>query len=527
MADTELLRRIIDSEMSEQDKIIAIRAIKGGTPQAEGAQPASAPMPAAEPGAAVSSPSAAPVPQATSVIPDQAPPAQGMPEQPQQGMLSSVLQKAQDYMGSPFAIDLGASERAQRPGDQMTDMGGPTLGEAVGNLATAPLGPFVRPVGGAIGAAAGLYAARKATGRDVTAGEMALEGALSILPETLEEPARRFFKWSVSKSRRFKQVAEDAAEGIATQLKNTAFDPPNRADVDNLFSMVSNSGTKVDTSGIVTDLQGFDQKEMKRLQAFVEKLGTDPRSPSAPSMGRRLSAALEMISKGTPIDMDIGELNALRSALNKKISYGEGHPTSLDDEVFGRTVDMIDYAIDQTLAAGGKNAGTAKMLKEARGQWHRYKAADELGTLISRSPISGYTRGGQFRTFNLGALKQAIENPRNKLEQQIARNFNTIPGSKEEVLATIGRLEKVMKTIDVDVPTESIGQMLNMPRMLGTILSSVSSRRMLENMALDNKGTIPYGMYATAFNAARRAAEVELTNGDPTERLNPRNRTNY
>lgn len=510
---------MMDPNLTEEQKISAVQMINSGqkstqqTPQSAAMQqPQQVPQ--------------APMPEA---MPQAQP--QQVPQAP--GLMDRIAQAIPNAMPS-FGAGINTVPAAGQELSQAADMAGPTFGEGIGSMIGGLAGPAGAVLGGAVGAGAGLIAGRTASGQSVSPGEVATEAGLSLLPEALEPVGRKFLRYLIKGSKSYKQVAMDTAHDIATKMGKVAFDPPQREAVDNMFNMVRQSGMKVDTSGVAQlHLDALDDTDMKRLRVMMDDIGAHPKDPTGPKPGARVFAQLEAAKKaGGGIGIDIGDLQNVRSSLSKQIAYDQGH-ISANNELAERAVSMIDSSIEEALQAGGKNEETAKLLKSARAQWHRYRAAEDMGTLTAK--LSNWDDSLEFQRINLAGLKKALDTPQTKLQQNVRRSLDSIPGAKDEIGKSLERMSKIMKTIEVDVPKGTnmavmagiggaIGgpmgamagaaggasDMINLPRALGTILANRHSREALERIALEKRGVIPYGTYAMLFNAARRAAQVEL-----------------
>jgi hypothetical protein len=346
---------------------------------------------------------------------------------------------------------------------------------------------------------------------------------------------------------------------MASDTGKTAFDPPSKEKAGELFELVRKSNVKIKTDGrINSQIASFNDRDMELLTPMIDDIGSRPDQPTGPRLGRRVAMLLESARKGTPgVEFDIGDLDKIRSSLSKEISYDQGGQPSAREELAHRMIEMIDRGIDEALDVGGPNAATGQMLKEARNRWHRYRAEEDLSTLTAK--LSTWDPDNlDFQRINLATLKKAIvtPNPGSKLEQQVKRSLDTIPGAREEIDKSLARMGSVLKNIEVDVPkglnmalmagvgfgvggplgaaagaAGGASNMFNLPRALGTVLANRMSREALEKTAIEHQGVIPFGKFSMIFNmsvnAARRAAETEISGGDPTGRLAPRNRTNY
>lgn len=437
---------------------------------------------------------------------------QGEPDEPIQEAFNPAMLAAAPVLGPAAILPLLAGESAVRAGGE--GQGGATLGEIAGNVAAGavPGGGLVRnivrPVLGALGAAGGLTAERKARGLETTKGQMATEAGLSLAPQVIEESVRGIGRRVLRGSNAARRLRGEAAAQELSRASGGIFRPPGRQVVADAYDAVKTSGEQVAIDGIQGFFTQLNPSDIRYLRRRTEHF----RAPDVP--GADLNTQRQIFDAFAPpkvrkqggqqlpnpprtTAMTIGAIDGYRQQVNK-MAHATTDPHAKD--LLNELRFVLDNAVDDALAS--------KQLDQARAAHFLQRSAEYFDELVHKPSIMSRTEDGRFHRVNLGRLMDAVEFPQNRLGEEVKRRLDMVSGAGDRFGVAVQRLQRHYPYIEMAAPS-SEGIRGSFQRQLGQVMLSPLGRRLFEQAVVEGRGRIDRNTMATIANAVRRTATEE------------------
>ena len=422
-----------------------------------------------------------------------------------QAVRSAVRTASGGILGGVPELAVPALERLTDPSQvPQTAAGvGEVVGQRVGSM-VAP-GPGTA-VGGVVGAVGGLTAGTLATeGRLPTWQEVGKEAVWSAVPEVAESVIRSAVRTVARGTRGGRLIRLDEAARRARALPEV-FEAQSRQQVGQAFDAVRASGLQLDT--------GLIQQEVRALRPgkYADLLAEVRRLDQANRTGGRYQRLVENLR--TPgatriAGMPIGDLQDLRSYLRTRAEGMTSHEARQLVEDFQQSV---DDAIDQGIARGRTPTGmTVADLQEARRQWARTRAAEDLGTLVERT--IDVTPDLTMSSLNLKNMANSLRKNTGPLAQRINRSLDHTPGARAEFQREINDIAGLFET--VELPMADVFGIWRAPGFamarqgLSSILASPRGRQAFREAIVEGRGNLSLNAFAAAVNVARRELGFE------------------
>lgn len=375
----------------------------------------------------------------------------------------------------------------------------PAAGERAGFLVAGPLGAGA-------GAGIGLYIERKMRGEPVTPYEVGMETALSFLPEAAESTVRGVARQMGRMSRGGGQLRMDEVARRAHEVAPRIFDAPERQATSALFDQVRQSGVRMDATALVDELQRLTPGKYADVLSEIQRLDTQHKT------GGRFATLFESLRQGNTAALvqgaDIGDLQQLHSALRVR---GD----SLKAAEARQLLRDVNDAVDATIFSGGlKGTPSAaqqdipEVLRTAREQWARIRRAEDLGQLLTTSPVSKLTHGGEMRAFDLNRLLNMLSDNRAPLAQSVNRAFVRQPEAGQQFTAFLDEMRRLLPGGTIQLSdTQGLRRfaaIAGADRMLSAVLTHPTGQRLFRDAILEGRGRLSINALAEIVNTMRR-----------------------
>ena len=274
-----------------------------------------------------------------------------------------------------------------------------------------------------------------------------------------------------------------------------------------LFNAVRQSGVQFDLSDAAAGIADLTQGQTDELLRTVRRLDR------AHGTGGRWDALVRGIAEDAVGAHDIGDLQALHSAMRERIeSVGPFEAQQLLRDFN----DDIDRAIFQSpTSAAGEDV--RKQLRAGRRAWARLRGAEELGQLLENA--IGTTSDASRDMLSVATLRNQLRRNTTPLAKAVNRALKNTPGGQaafEDAMKEVQRFFRVIETpIASDVagifrtfPFSVIGrelsdQMLRDPEEVSLIMRPLVKRA--KEIVLEPDAAFPAGKAAAIANLLRRA----------------------
>ncbi|HET9663680.1 MAG TPA: hypothetical protein VFP00_05570 [Burkholderiales bacterium] len=390
-------------------------------------------------------------------------------------------------------------------GPSLTEGGLPAVGEIAGSLVPGP----AKPLTAAAGAVAGLTAEKLIReGRLQTLHEAGTEAGLTLLPEAVESGGRAVGRAMLRNLPGGKLLRFEEAARQARQLPEYVFEPPERQAVGRVFETVRQSGLKVDVGNMRGYITALPTEKYDELLSEVKRID---RQLKTGGRYTQLVEALHSPQGATLAGYDIGDLQTLRSELRKRAD--QLAPVEAK-QLLKDAQDAVDETIDQGIARGRVPRGqTPEILADARRQYARLRASEDMSTMIERSITSTPDLGMQ--GFTLRKFADALRTGRSEISQSVKRALDKTPGAAERLENALAFIAKNFTTIEFPL-TDVSGFRRNFlvagfGQMLSTIMLTDTGRSLFTQAVMQGRGRMSPNTVAAIFNMARR----EIT-GEPS-----------
>jgi hypothetical protein len=381
---------------------------------------------------------------------------------------------------------------------------GEMTGQAIGSALLPGVGTAV---GGTVGAVTGMTAETLAReGRLPTWKEVGREAVWSAVPEVAESTLRGVARMVGRGTRGGQLIRFDEAARRARDQLPAVFQAQTRQQVGAEFDAVRASGVQLDVQPLRQELQRLNPGNYD--QVLEEVRGLDNRHGTGTTY-QQIVASLRQPGQGLR-GVQIGTLQDLRSALRQRI---ERLPTHGARQQLQDVQDAVDAAIDAGIARGRVATGmTVQQLQEARRQWGRVRAAEDLGVLVERS-IRG-TGDLSMGTLNLRQMADYLRRNEGDLAQRINRALDHTPGARAAFQREMDDIAQLYRT--VELPMADVMGIWRMPgfaairQIISNTLISPRGREMFRNAIIHGRGNLSFNNMAGAANIARRETGMEL-----------------
>lgn len=407
----------------------------------------------------------------------------------------------------------GLPELAGPAVQQMTDPQQiPQTAAGVGELVGQQVGSAVMPgagtaVGGTLGAVAGLTAGTLASeGRLPSWKEVGKEAVWSALPEVGESALRGVARVVGRGTQGGRLIRLDEAARRARALPGV-FQSQTRQQVGQAFDAVRASGVQLDVGPIRQEVQALRPGKYADLLAEVQRIDRQHRT------GRRYQQIVERLRQGGGVQvagLPVGDLQDLRSHLRAR---AEGLTSFEARQLVEDFQGAVDDAIDQGIARGRAPTGmTVADLQEARRQWARVRAHDDLSTLVERTVTT--TPDLTMSSLNLRQLADALRRNESPLARRINRSMDHTPGARAAFQREIDDLSTLFQT--VELPMADVFGLWRAPgfagfrQLISGALASQHGRQIFRDAIIEGRGRLSVNALAAAVNAARRESGLEL-----------------
>ena len=423
-----------------------------------------------------------------------------------QAVRSAVRTASGGILGGVPELAVPAVERLVDPGEiPQTAAGvGEVVGQRVGSM-VAP-GPGTA-VGGIVGAVGGLTAGTLATeGRLPTWQEVGKEAVWSAVPEFLESSVRGVARHIGRGTRGGQLIRLDEAARRARRLPEV-FQAQTRQQVGAAFDAVRASGLQLDVTPLRGEIQALRPGKYADMMAEMRRLDQTHKT------GGRYQQLMENLRRGGPTRIagwPIGDLQQLRSGLRQRLDGLE----STEARQLLRDVQVaVDDSIDAGIARGRVAAGTTPdQLRDARRQWARTMAAEDLGDLVERSTT--VTPNLTMSSLNLRQLADALRKNTNPLAQRINRSLDHTPGARAAFQRELEDVAQLYRT--VELPMADVFGVWRAPgfaavrQIISGTLASPAGRQIFREAIVEGRGRLSLNGLSAAANAARRESGLAL-----------------
>ena len=381
-------------------------------------------------------------------------------------------------------------------------------GANVGELVGQTIGSAVMPgagtaIGGTLGAVTGMTAETLAQeGRLPTWKEIASEAGWSLLPEAAESLGRLGLRTIARNTRGGQIIRFDEAARRARELPEV-FEAQTRQEVGQAFEAVRHSGVQLDTTALRQEIQGLRPGKYADVMTEVRRLDRDMKT------GNRYQQLLQNLRQtgGVQVQvtgMPIGDLQQLRSGLRQRIDQLE-HTEAR--QLLRDVQRAVDDAVDQGMARGRTGAGqTPEQLQQARREWARLRASEDMGDLIERTITT--TPDLSMSSFNLRQFADAMRRNTGGLAQSVNRSLDQVPGARARFMREVNEISQLYQT--AELPMADVFGIWRMPgfamvrQWISQTLMSDGGRQMFRQAMIEGRGRLSLNGLAAAVNAGRR-----------------------
>jgi hypothetical protein len=372
-----------------------------------------------------------------------------------------------------------------------------SIGEVVGtSLVPGPLKPFA----GAGGAALGEGYRQWQAGEPFDVTKMGKEAMWSLIPEVAESAGRAALKTASRGTSTGKTLMRDEAAQRARQVPETVFEPKPAGEISNAFEAVRRTNVQIDSSDLVTRLQSMPVGKQDALMNDIAWIDSHNRT------GGRYTQMLESLRKpGASPNVDIGQLQDLRSQLRKRageLPEGEAQQLMRDFQ------NLVDDVIYNAPATGARVPGTRALLGQARQDWARRMAADDMLEMVEDKIRSSQDLSTV--SLNLAGLYDQLRRGRTQMAASVDRAIDLMPGGRE-------RFETTMQDVAQQFQYVNLPKVPGLEQALSYMMLNTTLRDALRGAIVQGRGTVSPNTMALLVNAARREMQPQGQQGEIPE----------
>lgn len=404
--------------------------------------------------------------------------------------------------------------------------GGELAGQRIGGALGAPLGPgglaAGTALGGAVGATTGLAAERLATGEGMPSPrELATEFGMSLVPGFAEPVLKRLGRALTRRTPAAQIIRREAATELAREIPERAFHPMSRREAGQLFDAVRQSGVQFDLGDVAQGIADLTQGQTDELLRTVRRLDR------LHSTGGRWEALVKGIAEDTVATHDIGDLQALHSAMRERIeSVGPFEAQQLLRDFN----DDLDRAIFQAPTSDAGEVARGQ-LRDARRAWARIRGAEELGELLENA--IGTTSDASRDLISVATLSNQLRRNTTPLAKAVNRALDATPGGRRAFDETMKDVRRFFRVVETPLASDVAG-LARMP-IIGGIMREISDQmlrdpeevsRIMRPLIEEAKAVVrapdkalPAGKAAAIVNLLRRAFLPDEMESGLTEML--------
>jgi hypothetical protein len=401
--------------------------------------------------------------------------------------------------------EMSPAERAELQRMEGTSQGGglSDVGEIVGQVGGSLLLPGLgTAIGGTIGSVAGMTAdTALREGRLPTWKEVATEAAWSAVPEVAESTLRGAARRIGRGTEGGRRLRFDEAARRARQMPGV-FEAQTRQQVGQQFDAVRASGLQLDITPMRQEIQVLGQGKYEDLLGEVQRLDRLHKT------GGRYQQIVDNLRNpggvGQIQAVSVGDLQDLRSRLRVRSEELTSHEARQLVENFQGAV---DDAIDAGIARGSVPTGmTVANLQEARREWSRVRAHEDLSVLVER--VADTTEDMSMSSFRVKQLANALRRNEGPLARRINHSLDHIPGARAEFTRQMDDLSTLYQT--VELPMAEVFGLWRYPGFamirsgISQVLLSRQGREVFREAIIEGRGRLSLNGFAAAVNAARR-----------------------
>ena len=385
--------------------------------------------------------------------------------------------------------------------------GGPMAGELIGQqVGTLTLGPgFGTAMGGALGAGTGSVAEDVARRQSIDWRKAASEVLWSAVPEVGESLLRGVAMRWLRGIPGGRAIRMDEAARRARLTPEAVYTPLDRQQIGAAFDAVRQSGVYMDLGAMRQQVQALSPGKFADVMYELRQMDRVVKT------GQRYQDLFNNLRQtgGTHTiqGMAIGDLQQLRSLLRERVDQVE-HTEAR--QLMRDVQTWVDDAIDSGLTRGRVPAGQVPaQLREARQQWQRLRASEELAEYIELK-VTG-TPDMQLASLNFRSLADELRRNVSRRAQQINRSLDHTPGARAAFMREMDEVAELYRTIEM--PLNDVAGARRSPYIAW--LSSALSQWMTHDPALfreailNGRGALSPNAVAAGANQARRAAGLE------------------
>jgi hypothetical protein len=416
------------------------------------------------------------------------------------------------------ALDIRAQARAQAemsPAEraELRRLEGQAgTGANVGELVGQTIGSAVMPgagtaLGGTVGAVIGKTAETLLQeGRLPSWKEIGTEAAWSLLPEAAESLGRLGLR-TIARGTRGGQIIRFDEAARRARVLPEVFEAQTREQVGTAFEAVRQSGVQLDTTALRQEIQSLRPGKYADVMAELRRMD---RHMKTGNRYQQLFQNLRQTGGVQVTGMPIGDLQQLRSGLRVRIDQLE-HTEAR--QLLRDVQRAVDDAVDQGIARGRTAAGqTPEQLQQARREWARVRASEDMGDLIERTITT--TPDLSMASFNLRQFADAMRRNTGDLAQSVNRSLDQVPGARARFLREMDDIARLYQT--AELPMADVFGIWRMPgfamvrQWISQAMLSDTGRQLFRQAMLEGRGRVSLNGLAAAVNAGRREVGLEL-----------------
>ena len=354
-------------------------------------------------------------------------------------------------------------------------------------------GPY-KPFAGAGGAIMGEGYRQWRAGEPFDASKMLKEGALTLLPEVFESAGRAAVKTAARGTTSGKALMREEAAQQGREVPATVFEPRPAADISQAFETVRRAGVQIDSADVIRRMQTMPPGKQVALLDEIAWIDQHNRT------GGRYTEMLENLRKpSTSNTVDLGQLQDLRSQLRQRaqaLPEGEARQLLRDFQA------VVDATIFQAPATGARAHETRAVLAQARQDWARRMAADDMSDMIENKISSSPDLSSV--SLNLAGLYDELRRGRSEISRTVDRAIDLMPGGRQ-------RFEAAMEQAAQQFQYVNLPKVPGMQQALSVMMLNPTLREALRGAIVQGRGTVSPNTFAMLLNAARREMFPERT----------------
>lgn len=376
----------------------------------------------------------------------------------------------------------------------------PLLGEVAGSFAPGPLKYLAGPAGAGAGVIAESYLKRgQAPPAEAVLKEIGLSAIGDIGEGVLRGAGRQLLRNTPGgKAIRFDEAAREARE-----LPGLSFEPLPEARIAAMFEGVNKAGVKVDAEDISGYLHDTLSGKVDELASEVSRIDRVNKTGGRFRQGFDALRAKDSKITGVRIDQLQQLSSELRKRINKLPESYEARQLMMD---FRETIDDTLFNAPGRGAAGAQAPQAQALLAEARKQYARSKAAEELGDLIEKHVSS--TPDLSLASFNVRGMANELRRGTSSISKHVNRALELTPGAKDRFDDSLEAIAKEYGKLEFSMADTSgfrrLPLVAGLGRMLSTAMLTDSGRELFTQAVLHGRGTISPNLLGAAANAGRR-----------------------